>query len=770
MEHEDEGARMNEPGLVRRVAALALAFALAALAVAQQQHPAPAARDEDEEVVRITSNLIQVDAVVLDAGGQQVTDLTAEDFQLSEDGRAQSITNFSYVDTSPGGAASSSKPAADASKGAVPLPPARVRPEAARRRIAFVVDDLGLSFQATAYVRNFLKDFARKKMRPGDLVAVVRTSAGVGALQQFTGDPRLVERAVELIRFRPGFRAPTGSFAAPAEQPKDAGARDDSGQARAGEKKDAGGENPEAAAPERDSLFTVGTLGALNYVLRGAAEMPGRKSVVLISEAAGVFRLGARGADVREYLQRMADLASRASASVYELDASDLTPGRLGSSAGLVTAPSSAPSQTSSGGSSGPGGQPGPVSPGAAVPGAAANTGLAEMVRSAGAFGGDRARYETKEALRYLSKQTGGAQVFGVERVLEDQRGYYLIGYRPDAEVFDAQRAGRKFHNITLRVKRAGLRVRHRTGFYPAADARSASARPATRPGRLLRALTSPLASGSIGLSLTPLFGNDAQTGSYLRALIHVDARSLKFTEEPGGFRKASVEVLAVTLGESGRPLDSANGVETIRVAAADYERLLASGLRYTLKVPVKSPGAYQLRVAVIDEATEQVGSANELVEVPDFDAGRLALSGIVLSGRLADVAPLDAAPPLNGPAPASQAEMEADPSVRRLRAGMELRYDFHIYNARLDPATGRPKLRVQVRLFREGQAAYEGKLAAFETTQRGDLKRLVAGGAVKLSRAAAPGQYTLQVVVTDLLAPGDRRATTRWIDFEIVR
>ncbi len=249
-----------------------------------------------------------------------------------------------------------------------------------------------------------------------------------------------------------------------------------------------------------------------------------------------------------------------------------------------------------------------------------------------------------------------------------------------------------------------------------------------------------------------------------------MDARALKFTEEPGGFRKASVEVLAVTLGESGRPLDSANGVETIRVGVADYERLLANGLRYTLKVPVKSPGAYQLRVAVIDEASEQVGSANELVEVPDFNNGRLTLSGLVLSGRPADTPTLEAVPPANSTVPASGVEMEADPAVRRLRAGMEMRYDFHIYNARLDPSTGRPRLQVQVRLIRDGRAAYEGKLAAFETTQQDDLKRLVAGGAVKLSRAAVPGPYTLQVVVTDLLAEGDRRTATRWMDFEIVR
>ncbi|HEX8119255.1 MAG TPA: hypothetical protein VF521_18395, partial [Pyrinomonadaceae bacterium] len=170
---------------------------------------------------------------------------------------------------------------------------------------------------------------------------------------------------------------------------------------------------------------------------------------------------------------------------------------------------------------------------------------------------------------------------------------------------------------------------------------------------------------------------------------------------------------------------------------------------------------------AVLDEASEQVGSANELIEVPDLGNNRLALSGLVLSGRSKDVATVDAATAAPG---ASELELEADPAVRRLRAGMELRYDFHIYNAQLDSSTGKPRLQTQVRLFREGQLAYEGKPAPFETTQADDLKRLVAGGSIGLSRTAAPGGYTLQVVVTDLLAKEDRRTATQWIDFEIVK
>src|SRR5437667_9117387 len=56
--------------------------------------------DQDQDVVRITTNLVQVDAVVT-KDGKQVTDLAAEDFELFEDGKPQSITNFSYVSISP---------------------------------------------------------------------------------------------------------------------------------------------------------------------------------------------------------------------------------------------------------------------------------------------------------------------------------------------------------------------------------------------------------------------------------------------------------------------------------------------------------------------------------------------------------------------------------------------------------------------------------------------------------------------------------------------
>src|SRR5215210_7323815 len=84
--------------LTSRTAALALCAALWANTFAQSPPPPQQPQVVDEEdVVRITTNLVQFDAVVTDKAGRQVTDLRAEDFEVLEDGKPQQITNLAYV-------------------------------------------------------------------------------------------------------------------------------------------------------------------------------------------------------------------------------------------------------------------------------------------------------------------------------------------------------------------------------------------------------------------------------------------------------------------------------------------------------------------------------------------------------------------------------------------------------------------------------------------------------------------------------------------------
>src|SRR6185295_20049700 len=154
--------------------------------------------DDKDDVVRITTNLVQVDAVVT-KDGKAVTNLTADDFEIFEDGKRQSITSFAFISNVPG---SVPQPEVkDAKKPATVVPFGPVKPSDTRRTMAFVVDDLGLSAESMHQVKRQLRKFVTEQLQPNDLVAIIRTSGEMGALQQFTNDKRILTRAVDQLRW-----------------------------------------------------------------------------------------------------------------------------------------------------------------------------------------------------------------------------------------------------------------------------------------------------------------------------------------------------------------------------------------------------------------------------------------------------------------------------------------------------------------------------------------------------------------------------------------
>jgi VWFA-related protein len=151
---------------------------------------------EQDSVVRITTNLVQVDAVVT-KDGKVVTDLTPNDFVITEDSRPQTITHFSYVSNvlNENSVANSTPSITNAAA----VLPAVVRRDETRRTIAIVVDDLGLSLESIRAVKDELRKFVDERLQPKDLVAIIRTGGEVGALQQFTTDRRLLHRAIDSL-------------------------------------------------------------------------------------------------------------------------------------------------------------------------------------------------------------------------------------------------------------------------------------------------------------------------------------------------------------------------------------------------------------------------------------------------------------------------------------------------------------------------------------------------------------------------------------------
>jgi VWFA-related protein len=266
---------------------LLVIFALSIPVAAQQpqpQKPKPASEketkpapnrpqaepeDDQDSVVRITTNLVQVDAVVT-KDGRVVTDLTPTDFAITEDGRPQTITHFSYVSNVPTEKSEPAQPAS--STNAAVVLPAVIRREQTRRTIAIVVDDLGISLDSMRSVKDQLRKFVDEHVQPNDLVAIIRTGGEVGALQQFTTDRRLLHRAIESLRWnlcsRVGYSA-IPSMANMTVPDENLGS----------------GQNAIGLCADLQGGPLRGTVRALRFILAGMRDLPGRKAMVLLSDS-----------------------------------------------------------------------------------------------------------------------------------------------------------------------------------------------------------------------------------------------------------------------------------------------------------------------------------------------------------------------------------------------------------------------------------------------------------------------------------------------------
>jgi len=766
----------------------------------------PNAPPASDDVVRINTNLVQIDVTVSDGKGRPVTGLKPEDFEIYEEGRLQRITNFSYVTASPASETpkASTPPLVVSGRNEkartvsvpAPVPPVILRPEQVRRTIALVVDDLGLSHESSARVRQALKKFVDEQMQPGDLAAVIRTGAGMGALQQFTTDKQLLHAAIDRIHYNLASRGDISTFAPIGGNGIGVQINDDSlaltyGGGQNQTRDERGGASFLRAPGEkldqfREELFSVGTLGALNFVVRGLKDLPGRKSVVLFSDGFKLYTEDPGNARIRDNLERLTDLANRASVVFYTIDPRGLQ--YLGiTAADNLNAPLATMNAVNEK----------PVNVSNMTPEQIARLGgldaalayaKARELKPEDQFYKDVGNveqaitdrrsnfFESQQGLSYLATQTGGFLVKNnndingaIRRVLNDQTGFYLLAYRPD----DANGGGRRgFRTILVKTKLAGLHVRTRKGFYGFSEEEARRPIRRTADEQLFAALTSPFKSGEIKLRMTAQFGYDQVRGPFTQSLVYIDAHDLTYQEKPDGSRQAVIDIMAFTFGDNGKVIDHNDRAYSIQVGAKEFQRALKEGLVYIVTLPAKKPGAYQLRIAVRDHATEKVGSANQFIDIPDVKKGRLALSGMTIRGVRPAASMNSGAEPASSILKSNAVDELNDPLTgpagRHLQSGMVMNYAYFVYNAQLDKTTRLPVLSTQLRLFREGAMIFAGQLNEYKGAPQKDSKQLVGGGSFKLGSDLPPGEYVLQVIVIDHLAKSGHQVATQWIDFDI--
>ena len=400
---------------MRRLLLLALvpAVLLGVRPTAQEsaQTPGPTrSHASDQPIFRLTVALVQLDVVVTDGKGRHVTTLGPEDFEVFQDGHRQPVTAVSYVDNAE---------VWEDTSGLPPLPPEALHPRDARRAMAIVVDDLRMSFESVYYARRGLQRFVDREFQPGDLAMLVTTS-GFGRKPELSFSPNVLRSAVNRLRFSLWDIRPASIL-----DPIDVGSRFG-----------IDGFDPYNRFQQRN--FAADSMTRIEGSIDVLKPLPGRKSVILVSEGFSIFGPGMDNSLMRDLMQHLVDHANRAGVVVYALDPRGLV------YTGLTAA-------------DGAGARGGP------------------MGRDIGSLRSAALR-ESQDGLRYLANETGGFAVVdnndlagGMKRIMVDQQGYYLIGYQPEAGTLAPDATG-KFRRVKIKVTRKGLQVRTRSGFYAVAS------------------------------------------------------------------------------------------------------------------------------------------------------------------------------------------------------------------------------------------------------------------------------------------------------------
>ena len=416
----------------------------------QETPTAPQGDADQQPTFRADVNFVRVDVIVNDNDGEPVTDLTAADFEVFEDGELQAIEQFRLirVDGNP-------PPGAP--------PPRELRNrldeeiELARddvRLFVFFFDDYHVRLGNSLAVKEPLIRFVQTQLRPYDVVGMMYPLTPVDAIS-FTRNHDSVVSAIERFEGRKFNYQPRNI----AEEL----------YARA----------PSEVVERIRNQVVMGALRGLATRLGGLRE--GRKAIIYVSEGltvmlppqlrnadaslGGLGNPGRRSPMIGENSQReqtaavfaQADLygqmrdvfraANRNNAAIYTLDPRGLTAFEF------------------------------------------------DIDEAVGLSQDRRSLQMTQDTLRTLADETDGRAIInrndlapGLAQIVRDSSFYYLIGYNSTQTPTDGE-----FHSITVRLKRRGLDVRARKGYWALTDAdivRATTVVPET-PKPVLQALAS---------------------------------------------------------------------------------------------------------------------------------------------------------------------------------------------------------------------------------------------------------------------------------------
>jgi hypothetical protein len=281
--------------------------------------------------------------------------------------------------------------------------------------------------------------------------------------------------------------------------------------------------------------------------------------------------------------------------------------------------------------------------------------------------------YLSQDSLRTLAEETGGYAAVNannvttaLDRIVRLNSKYYVLGYYPK----DARHDGR-FHKIEVRTKRPGLRVSARKGYVsprlPGAEERRRQERERERgrgragtaetSNELREILNQPLQRNGLTLAVHAAPFKGAAREASVAVAIEVDAARLHFSEQPNKTFADGLELSLFALDERGRQHGGTFYQFNLALRPDTYERVRGSIVRMNPRITLP-PGRYQLRVGVRETGAGEMGSVFYDLQVPDYNARGLAMSGLLVTDQAArqqfSAQPDDQLPPGTLPGPAT--------------------------------------------------------------------------------------------------------------------
>ncbi|HWF86552.1 MAG TPA: VWA domain-containing protein [Vicinamibacterales bacterium] len=567
--------------MTRRVRIAALFVLLAGPALVAGQNPPPPPPQQQGPTFKVRVDYVEVDALVTDRQGKFVRDLQKEDFQVLEDGKPQTIANFSLVDIP---IERADRPLFAAS----PIEPdvrTNERPFDGRVYV-MVIDDLHTLFGRTSRVKVAAKQFIQNHFSANDLMAVVHTAGPTDANQEFTSNKRLLINAVDRVM---GQKVQSATLSKTEEYYN---TRD---QRQAGDPLN----DPDDA--ER-GFKARSTLASLRNVADWFASVHGRrKAILFVSEGIdydinNVFGNNSASTIIDDTRDLIAS-ATKANVAIYGIDPRGLTD--LGDESITVQ---SFPDDTSLG---------------------VGTSSLYNEVRL------------SQDSLRTISEETGGFAVVNrnqfdtaFDRIVQDNSSYYVLAYYPPTD-----KPG-KFHKIDVRVTRPGVTVRARRGYaLPKVKAASTAAKPSSVSTEVREALDSPIPVSGLTMHVFAAPFKGAAPNASVLLGVEMRGRDLK----PSANDKLELSYTAIDA--QGKIRGGNTDAITLNLKPETKARVEQTGIRLLNRVDLP-PGRYQLRFAAHDTSGGNIGSVLYDLEVPDFSKGALNMSGVVLTSMSGSAQP----------------------------------------------------------------------------------------------------------------------------------